>query len=391
MKNTPILSSFARLLLLPIILWQLFEANAGAASALLLVSGLLGLVHSGLARGFQGPNRMDEALDPIVETLTQAMVCLLLAFQEPEYWWMFAAILAMDMLMLAFGSSPARRKSAYGAIWATKLCNVLFCAAMAPVLMDIRQPPWLLPASSAIILASMAASTLCSLPWSAHSLWRRLREGAGRLRRMDGTLSESGLRIYGLFSIGVIPLCTIAFASQGDPLAVNLSIIGNQPGHRAWFILWGILCAAFFLALFGRTFALAGYTGKTERALLFIACISFIACVLTPFLPERYPRAASWHNRLAVLASALIILVSFLLTLHLRRVDHRLCRDAVLLWLGMTCVSALLMGTTGISGLFETVLIIWCCLHTYHILVQLNKRLGPEASRFEKKERYAAK
>lgn len=76
---------------------------------------------------------------------------------------------------------------------------------------------------------------------------------------------KKGIKAYGVFAIGVIPLCTILFASKGDPLAVNLSIIGNQPGHRAWFILWGMLCAGFLVALFMKTFAVARYEGKVEK------------------------------------------------------------------------------------------------------------------------------
>lgn len=104
------------------------------------------------------------------------------------------------------------------------------------------------------------------------------------------------------------------------------------------------------------------------------AGLSFVACVLTPFLPEQYPRAASWHNGLAVLAALLIVLVLMLLSLHLRRIDRRLYHHALLQWGMITGISLFLIGATGISGLFEVVLITLVSLHTYHILDQLTKR-----------------
>lgn len=181
----------------------------------------------------------------------------------------------------------------------------------------------------------------------------------------------ASLVLYGVFAALVIPALTILFALQGNLLTTNLSMLGNEPRHHVQFILWGILCAVFFSALFLRAFALAGYRGAAGRALLAAACVSFIACVLVPFLPREHPAAAMVHNTLAVAAPLLITLVSLLLSLHLRGVNHRLFVYAIASWALLTALYVGLMIVTGISGLFEVTVVTTLSLNTYFILIWL--------------------
>lgn len=370
MNRASIALSFSRVALLAIFVWQLLQSSAGNAAALLALSGAVGFAQGCLAQRLRVDHYVAQVLDPTVDKLTQALACVLLALQNPSYWWVFVAVMGRDLVALALGVYLLMNGiRTDGAAWVERSCSLLFYIALAPLLMNLRQPPWLQSAALAAVVFSAVVGGLCYLPDAFRGAWQRYRA----LFPKAEPERDRGIAAYGVFAIGVIPLCTIAFASQGDPLTMNLSIIGNQPGHRAWFILWGAVCAVFFVTLFMKTFEMAKYKGKLERGLMFAAGLSFIACVLTPFLPELYPRAASWHNRLAVAASTLIVIVSFLLSLHLRKVDRGLYRGAMAQWAVITCLCVFLIFSTGISGLFEVVLIISVSLLTYHILAQLTR------------------
>lgn len=187
------------------------------------------------------------------------------------------------------------------------------------------------------------------------------------------TAKQRNTKAYGLFALGIVPLYTLLFACQGDLMEMSLSRLGNRPGHHGRFILWGIVCVTALFVLFRRTFEMAGYDGWLGRGLLYTACTSFLVCVLLPFVPDQYPRAAKWHDSLAFLAAILTVLVSLILTLHLRKVDPRLCRIALLQWTVNVCVCAFLLKTTGVSSLLEALYIIFTSVHTYGVMARLDK------------------
>lgn len=370
MRNPSIMLPLSKLLLLPIFAWQFLRGNIQNAVALLILLGIIGFVQGFFTRRLPTSCYGSRLLDAAADKLTQAFAAILLAFRYPVYWWVFVVVMGKELVSLALGIYQIMHDiRSDKTMWAEKICNLTLYLAMTPLMLHLDRPPWLPIVSQVLLVASAAVSALCYLPGVVFSI-RRLHQE--RMRKL-GRQKKKGIKPYGVFAIGVLPLSTIVFASKGDPLTVNLSIIGNQPGHRVWFILWGALCAVCFVSLFMKTFHEARYEGKIERCLMIAAGVSFIACVLTPFLPEKYPIAAKWHNVMAVSASTLIVLVSLLLSRYLRRVDRHLYHTAMLQWGIITCVCIGLIIATGISGLFEVVLIISVSLHTYHILAQLTR------------------
>ena len=370
MKNTSLMLSISRLALLPFFIWQFLQGSILGAVCLLTLSGAIGLIQGFYTRKPIALHSVSEALDPVVDKLTQAFAAILLAFRYPAYWWTFIIIMGKELMVLALGTFLVMHDvRSERTMWVEKTCVLLLYIAMAPLMLHLDTPPWVPVVSQVLLIASAVISTLGYLADAIRVIHHRHQDFMRRLGRKN----KKGIKSYGIFSIVVIPLCTIAFASKGNPLAVNLSIIGNQPGHRFWFVLWGALCAVYFVSLFIKTFHVAKYTGKVERCLMVAAGASFIACVLTPYLPDQYPIAARWHNVLAVSASALIILVSFLLSLYLRKGNRKLHRTAMWQWAIITCICVFLILATGISGLFEVVLIISVSLHTYYVLMRLTK------------------
>lgn len=188
------------------------------------------------------------------------------------------------------------------------------------------------------------------------------------------------MKTYGFFALGVVPIYTLLFACQGDLLEMSLSRLGNRPGHYGRFVLWGIVCMGCLLVLFQRAFEMARYTSRLGKGMMYTACASFLACVALPFVPAKYPRAAKWHNELAILAAVLTVTVSLLLSLHLRKIDLGLHRRAMLQWALNFVVCFYLLRTTGVTSLLESLYIILTGLHTFGVMARLEKRAQCESA-----------
>lgn len=185
--------------------------------------------------------------------------------------------------------------------------------------------------------------------------------------------TRRSIRSLGVFALGVVPVYTLVFACQGDLIGMSLSRLGNRPGHYGRFVLWGLVCVCFLFVLFRKTFTLARYSSRLGMCLLLAACAAFLACVVLPFVPDQYPRAAKWHNELAFLSAILTLLVSLALSLHLRKVNRTLCLYAMLQWSVNLCICFHLLRTTGVTSLLESLYIIMTCLHTYGITAKLTR------------------
>lgn len=184
--------------------------------------------------------------------------------------------------------------------------------------------------------------------------------------------------VFRLFASAIVPGYTFLFACQGNLITSNLSQIGNLPGRRAGFILWGALCAVFFYTYFTRLFMLADYTSRAGKGLLHAACLSFVLCVLLPFLPEKYPVSARLHNDLAMGAAVLTAVLVCMVTLHLHRVELGLFIKSSLLWTLVITLCLFLMRTTGISGLLEAVFVIAACIYLSFVMERLYGLQQPE-------------
>lgn len=190
------------------------------------------------------------------------------------------------------------------------------------------------------------------------------------------------IKVYGVFALGVVPISTLLLAFQGDLIEMSLSRLGNRPGCYGRFVLWGIVCTCSLFILFLKTFDMAQYASVVGKVVMTAACASFLTCVLLPFVPDKHPRAAKWHNELAFLAALLTVAASLLLSLHLRKIDRKLHHIAMAQWAANFVVCFLLLKTTGVTSLLESLYIISTSTHTYGVMAGLEKR----ASLFREEE-----
>ena len=104
--------SFARLLLIPFIIWFYAHENYTVAVVLLAVSELTDVLDGIVARKFDMITELGKVLDPICDKIMQGGlgVCLLLRHGDLWYVWAFFALLVVkELSMLILGWAAARR------------------------------------------------------------------------------------------------------------------------------------------------------------------------------------------------------------------------------------------------------------------------------------------
>ena len=155
--------SFARLLLIPFIIWFYAHENYTVAVVLLAVSELTDVLDGIVARKFDMITELGKVLDPICDKIMQGGlgVCLLLRHGDLWYVWAFFALLVVkELSMLILGWAAARRTGhMVGAQWYGKLSTVVLNSVMIVLFLL----PDLKPMYIAGLLALAGAAMLLSM------------------------------------------------------------------------------------------------------------------------------------------------------------------------------------------------------------------------------------
>jgi cardiolipin synthase len=104
----PNLLSIARLVLIPVVAWQLAAEAYEIALPLFLAAALTDLADGFIARRFRLTSRLGALLDPVADKLTMLVTTLVLAWQSLVPLWLAAAIIARDVVIAA-GALAYRR------------------------------------------------------------------------------------------------------------------------------------------------------------------------------------------------------------------------------------------------------------------------------------------
>lgn len=155
--------SFARLLLIPFIIWFYAHENYTVAVVLLAVSELTDVLDGIVARKFDMITELGKVLDPICDKIMQGGLgaCLLLRHGDLWYAWVFFALLVVkELSMLILGWAAARRTGhMVGAKWYGKLSTVVLNSVMIVLFLL----PDLKPMYIAVLLALAGAAMLLSM------------------------------------------------------------------------------------------------------------------------------------------------------------------------------------------------------------------------------------
>ena len=132
--TVPNYMSFARLVMIPFIIWTYAEKNYTAAVILLAVSELSDVLDGIVARKFHMTSEFGKVLDPICDKIMQGglAACLLIRHYDLWYAWVFSGLLVVkELTMLVLGWHSARKTGhMQSARWYGKLSTVVLNGVM---------------------------------------------------------------------------------------------------------------------------------------------------------------------------------------------------------------------------------------------------------------------
>ena len=139
----PNLLSFARLLMIPVILWlYLVRQETMWTTVMLALSGITDIVDGVIARRFNMISDFGKGLDPVADKLTQIAMLFCLVSRFP---WMLLPLILLAVKELSAGivSLLVIRKTGkvYGAVWHGKAATVALYSMMLIHLLWHKIPP----------------------------------------------------------------------------------------------------------------------------------------------------------------------------------------------------------------------------------------------------------
>jgi cardiolipin synthase len=156
--------SVGRLLLVPLLALLLLHRRLGAAAAVIVIAALSDALDGWLARRYRLETRFGAFLDPLADKLTQATVLVLLAALGKVPFWLFALVLARELLLVygAVRIRLARRKVTIRARLEGKLSTLLLFAVslLACLGASERAVTWLSVATAPVIVLAAVRYTL---------------------------------------------------------------------------------------------------------------------------------------------------------------------------------------------------------------------------------------
>ena len=177
----PNLFTLARLLLAPIIVYEILHRRAFAALSIFAVAAATDVIDGYLARRFGAATAAGAFLDPIADKLLLTGVYLALALAGSVPWWLVGVIFGRDLFILASSAVAllATRLRAFPpSIWGKASTFFQILTAVAFLGRDAFESTLLAALSAALIWPTLALTV-----WSGvHYGWR----GARLLRRIDG-------------------------------------------------------------------------------------------------------------------------------------------------------------------------------------------------------------
>ena len=193
-----------------------------------------------------------------------------------------------------------------------------------------------------------------------------------RPRRREQPWMKVFVWLYGILSLVMVPAVTLILGVHGNALTTSLSAIGNRPGLRAIFIVWTLAVCAYFVSI---VFSLVMLTRNTEANALHImigvTTLALLAFNIIPFLPDRWPVLADLHTRGVLVAALLLAATLFMLTMTFRGHYPDLFRQALVWFLVLFAVVAILYLVFYTAWITESVGIIGSAVFLFAVLVKL--------------------
>jgi len=181
-----------------------------------------------------------------------------------------------------------------------------------------------------------------------------------------------GMILYGILSLGVIPIFTLYMGTKDNVLTVSMSAMGNTSvSVHLLFIIWTLVFCGYFASFVGYLLMLTKNTHSKIRGFVTFATAVLIVGNIVPFLPELFPGFAGMHNLFAQISSISLAIILMLFTLTLRNSYSILFKKALLFVLIIWAVLIALMAIFGTRSITEMSGIILAGIFLFTVLVWL--------------------
>lgn len=181
-----------------------------------------------------------------------------------------------------------------------------------------------------------------------------------------------GMILYGILSLGVIPIFTLYMGTKDNILTVSMSAMGNTSvSVHLLFIIWTLVFCGYFASFVGYLLMLTKNTHSKIRGFVTFATAVLIVGNVFPFLPELFPGFAGMHNLFAQISSISLAIILMLFTLTLRNSYSILFKKALLFVLIIWAVLIALMAIFGTRSITEMSGIILAGIFLFTVLVWL--------------------
>ncbi len=168
MKQIPNILSVLRLLMIPVILWQMFSGKMFVAGILLAVSFFTDFLDGWLARHFDWTSELGKILDPAADKATQVAVSISLIILLPQYWYLFGFLIFKDFVMAILGLWLIKKgKPVAAAHFAGKAATFIYYFTVAFIALtseSARVPQWIITALVVLVALSALVAGLSYIP-----------------------------------------------------------------------------------------------------------------------------------------------------------------------------------------------------------------------------------
>ncbi len=180
--------------------------------------------------------------------------------------------------------------------------------------------------------------------------------------------------IYGILSLGLIPVFTLYMGTQDNILTVSMSAMGNTSvSMHLLFVVWTLIFCGYFASFMGYLLMLTKNTHSKIRGFVTFATVVLIVGNIFPFLPETLPGFAELHNLFAQISSVSLAVTLMLFTLTLRNHYSILFKKALIFVLIIWAMLIALMAVFGTRSITEMSGIIIASIFLFCVLTWLYK------------------
>lgn len=177
----------------------------------------------------------------------------------------------------------------------------------------------------------------------------------------------------GILGLVIIPIYSVMYAINGDPLLVTFSAVGGRYNKQPYLILWGILLSVFFFVSLSYLFIITRMENNKIKMSLTVGSVLLLVSVIVPFIPSMYPIISEIHNNLAYITAIFGIFVIYAFVLTLQKLDKKLYKRSLNLLNIVVLITVIIFLLVGSSSVFQIHYSVGVCFFLFLLIVMIER------------------